>query len=61
MCLKSNVEGKIFQKSRTVQISSRYDAILNDRKRNNEKSFKSSQNNRYKVERRFKAWLEIMA
>ncbi len=53
MCLKSNAEGKIFQKSRTVQISSRYDAVLNDRKRNNEKSFKSSQNNRYKVERRF--------
>lgn len=52
-CLKTNKSGKIIEKSKAVFILERYDAVLKDKKRNSEDTFKISQNKRYKVERRF--------
>lgn len=52
-CLKKNKEGKLVERTKTLQVPSRYDAILTDRKRVDTEEFKDAKNNRSKVERRF--------
>ncbi len=52
-CLKKNKEGRIYTRFRSVKVSVRYDAVVNDRKRNSQESFATAQNQRYRVERRF--------
>ena len=57
-CLKTNAAGKITKrfkliKVRIIKVRIRYDAVLNDKKRNSLDSYKNAANNRYKVERRF--------
>ncbi len=52
-CLYKRKDGKSCRKSKDVKILLRYDAILNDLKRVETKSFEKAYNKRYKVERRF--------
>ena len=50
---KTTKSGKPSKRSKRVRVSSRYDAILRDRKRTNTSEFKEAMNMRYKIERRF--------
>ena len=52
-CLQRNKKGRIYNRFKTIKVSIRYDAVVNDQKRNAQKSFVTAQNKRYKVERRF--------
>ena len=52
-CLKTNADGKITKRFKLIKVRIRYDAVLNDKKRNSLDSYKNAANNRYKVERRF--------
>ncbi|HBW36662.1 transposase [Desulfosporosinus sp. BICA1-9] len=50
-CLRKNKNGKYLV--RKVEISSRYDVVLDGLKRNQTMAFQEASNKRYKVERRF--------
>jgi IS5 family transposase len=52
-CLYKDKNGKIFRKGRVVDVPLRYDAVLNDMKRNITEEFEEASNKRFKVERRF--------
>jgi transposase len=52
-CLNKNMNGKITRRTRDLDVSLRYDAILNDLQRVLTAEFEVAYNKRYKVERRF--------
>lgn len=52
-CLYKNKNGKIFRKGRVIDVPIRYDAVLNDIKRNITEKFEEASNKRFKIERRF--------
>ncbi|HYE08729.1 MAG TPA: transposase [Patescibacteria group bacterium] len=52
-CLYRDKNGKLQHKGRRLDVPLKYDAVLNDMKRNETQEFEEASNKRFKVERRF--------